>query len=123
MWKFCDVHIDDIIVFSRSWEEHLGHIRQVFECFREAGLTASIEKSKFFLESVAYLCLGVSEEGLIPKEDKIEAITNFQTPSNRKELERFLGMCGFYQKFVDSYATITEPLNVLRRRGALEMVF
>jgi hypothetical protein len=111
--RICEVHIDDLIVFSSTWEEQ-DHLREVLTCLREAGMKASLEKSRFLEDSVIYLGLGVSEHGLTTKDEMVQAIVDYVAPRNRKELERFLGMCGWYAKFIPDYAMIAEPLNRLR---------
>ena len=113
----CEVLIDDIIVFSVTWEEHVRHLRQVLECLREAGLTTSIEKSRFFLTEADYLGHGVSENGIFTDGAKVEAIRNYPSPRDRRELGRFLGMVGWFSKFIPNCATISEPLYSLRRKS------
>ena len=115
--KFAEVHIDDIIIFSCTWEEHLFHLREVLLCLREAGLTASIEKSRLLLNDATYVGHGVSEGGISACEDKVDAVVNYSTPRNRRELDRFLGMIGWFSRFIPDCATISEPLYKLRRQG------
>ncbi|KAJ8018861.1 hypothetical protein HOLleu_42921 [Holothuria leucospilota] len=113
----CEVLIDDIIVFSVTWEEHIQHLKKVLECLREAGLTTSIEKSRFFLTEADYLGHGVSESGIFTDGAKVEAIRNYPSPRDRRELDRFLGMVGWFSKFIPNCATISEPLYNLRRKS------
>ena len=109
------VKIDDILVYSLSVEEHLVHLRKVLQCLEDAGLIASLTKSRFFLESTKYLGLGVSAEGFSTDPDKVEAIVNYPAPNNRKELDRFLGMMAWFGKFIPQLSDTAEPLFHLRR--------
>jgi hypothetical protein len=115
--RCCKVEIDDIIVYSMTVEEHLLHLREVFDCLRESGLTASITKTRLFLESVRYLGVGVSGRGFSTDHVKVQAIVDYPPPRNCKELDRFLGMCGWFLKFIPGYSTVAEPLFHLRRKN------
>jgi hypothetical protein len=98
-------------------EEHLLHLREVLECLREAGLTASLSKSCLFLESVKYFGIGVSGLGLSTDLSKVQAVVSYPAPKNRKELDRFLGMCGWFGRFIPEYSMLAESLFQLRRKN------
>jgi hypothetical protein len=115
--RCCKVNIDDIIIFSMTLEEHLVHLKEVLECLREVGLTASLSKSHLFLESVKYLGVGVSGLGLSTDLSKVQAVVSCSAPKNRKELDRFLGMCGWFGRFIPGYSMLAEPLFQIRRKN------
>ena len=117
-WKFGLVYIDDILLFSESFEEHLDHIKQVFERFRKANLTLKPSKCNFAQESVLYLGHKISTKGIEVDPAKTEAIRGFPTPKSPQEVRSFLGMANFYRKFIKGYSQIALPLNLLLRKDA-----
>ena len=109
-------YLDDIIIFSRSEEEHLDHLEQVFQRLKEAGLKLSLEKCSFFKKHIQYLGHLLSEEGIQPLPEKLESISKMPTPKNQKEVKQFLGLIGYYRKFVPRFADISRVLNKLTRK-------
>ena len=109
-------YLDDIIIFSRSEEEHLDHIEQVFKRLEEAGLKLSLEKCSFFKKHIQYLGHLLSEEGIQPLPEKLESIAKMPRPKNQKEVKQFLGLIGYYRKFVPRFADISRVLNKLTRK-------
>ena len=109
-------YLDDIIIFSRSEEEHLEHIEQVFKRLEEAGLKLSLEKCSFFKKHIQYLGHLLSEEGIQPLPEKLESIAKMPRPKNQKEVKQFLGLIGYYRKFVPRFADISRVLNKLTRK-------
>jgi len=91
--------IDDILIYSRTEEEHLEHLKQVLEIFKEHKLKINIEKCSFMQTEVEVLGHKVSSEGLSPLENKVEAIKEWKAPSNIHELRSFLGAIGYYRNF------------------------
>ena len=109
-------YLDDIIIFSRSEEEHLDHIEQVFKRLEEAGLKLSLEKCSFFKKHIQYLRHLLSEEGIQPLPEKLESIAKMPRLKNQKEVKQFLGLIGYYRKFVPRFADISRVLNKLTRK-------
>lgn len=103
------VYLDDVIITSQTLEEHFMLLEIVANRLRAANLTISIEKSKFCQKSVRYLGYILSEAGISTDSSKIEAILNYQTPKNVKDIRRLLGLAGFYQRFIDGYSEIVTP--------------
>lgn len=116
--KICFVYLDDIIVFSPSKEQHFNDLQVVLDTLRNAGLTVNMKKSNFFQETLKFLGHVVSSEGIQVNSEKTEAIKNFPVPSNLKSFQRFLGMAGWYHRFVADFSQIAEPLTALKRKGA-----
>jgi len=109
--------IDDILIYSRTVEEHLKHIKQVLDIFAKHKLKINIEKCSFMQTEVEVLGHKVSTQGLSPLDSKIEAIKNWEAPSTVHELRSFLGAIGYYREFIPKYAQITAPLCKLLRKG------
>ena len=116
-WHTCIVYIDDIIVFGKSLEEHNTRLRQVLERLDEYKFKLNPKKCKFLQERVQFLGHEVSAEGIRPNLEKIEVIRQQIAPHNLKALQRFLGMVGFYQKFINNYAGTARPLYDLLKKG------
>ena len=112
----CKVYIDDIVVFSDTWEQHMEGIRQFLVRLRQAQLTVNLTKSEFGQACITYLGHVVGKGGIKPIEAKVEAIMNFPTPASKSQLMRFLGMVGFYRKFCKNFAMVVEPLTRLLQK-------
>ena len=109
-------YLDDIIIFSRSEEEHLIHLEKVFQRLQEAGLKLKLEKCSFFKKHIEYLGHLLSDKGIQPLPEKLESIKNMPRPKNQKEVKQFLGLVGYYRKFVPRFADISRVLNRLTRK-------
>ena len=108
--KTCHVYIDDIIIFSDSERKHIYDINRILNKLFEANMRVSLEKSKFFKSSVEFLGFIVSTEGIKTCPSKIETIINYAKPSTLRGLRSFLGLAGYYRRFVRDYASIAKPL-------------
>lgn len=106
-------YLDDIIVVSSSFEEHVSLLLRVLDKLRYANLTVNLEKCKFFRSELKYLGYVVDARGLRTDPEKVEAILNYPTPTCRKEVKRFLGTATWYRRFVPNFSTIAGPLNKL----------
>ena len=109
--------LDNIIIFSKSWEYHLEHLEQVFKALQGADLKIKKSKYEFFKSKVHYLGYLVGADGVEPLPEKLEAIQKLAAPQNMDELRQFLGLTGFYRKFVPFYADITKCLTRLLKKG------
>ena len=112
------VYLDDIIIFSKTVDEHISHIASVFKLLAENGLKLKAKKCDFFKTKIDYLGHVVSSEGVAPDEKKVTSILNYPEPRNQKELSSFLGLAGYYRKFVRAFADIAHPLTSLTRKDA-----
>ncbi|GFT19412.1 retrovirus-related Pol polyprotein from transposon 17.6 [Trichonephila clavipes] len=113
--RFVSIYMDDVIITSPSFNEHLD---QVFTLLRDAELTLNKEKCHFARDKLKYLGLVISKQGIETDNSKVKAITEMKPPKNSKEVLKFLGMAGWYQKFMPKYADICEPLYRLKKKGA-----
>ncbi|GFV64337.1 retrovirus-related Pol polyprotein from transposon 297 [Trichonephila clavipes] len=115
--RFVNCYMDDVIITSPSFTEHVDHLNQVFTLLRDADLTLNKDKCHFARDKLKYLGLKISKDG-IKTDNKVKAITEMKPPKNHKEVSKFLGMSGWYQKFTQNYADICEPLYRLKKKGA-----
>ena len=118
-WEACLFYLDDIIVFAATWEEHLARLRQVFERLRHAKLKLGAEKCTFAAKEVSYLGHRVTEEGLPPDPSLLTAVREIQPPKNATEVRSFLGLAGYYRRYVKNFAAIAGPLHALTRKDAV----
>lgn len=114
--NFSDGYIDDVIVFSATWGEHLSHLRQVFERIRQAGLTARAKKCQFGTSTCLYLGHIIGGGRVRPDTAKVIAIREFPTPQSKKDVRSFLGITGYYRKFIPDYSSIAAPLSDLTKK-------
>ena len=110
---FALTYLDDVIVHSKSPEEHLCWLQAVFDRFAEHGLKLKPSKCHFFKESITYLGHEISENGMLPGSDGIRAIAEMAPPATFTGIRRFLGASGYFRRFIKNYARIAKPLNDL----------
>nr|GFA56404.1 reverse transcriptase [Tanacetum cinerariifolium] len=115
--KFVIVFIYDILVFSKSKEEHEDHLRTVLQTLRQEKLYAKFSKCEFWLSSVAFLGHIVSAEGITMDPAKVEAITKWPRPTSVTEVRSFMGLAGYYHRFVKGFSRLALPLAKLMRKG------
>ena len=113
---FVVVYLDDLNVFSRNFNEHLKHLREVFERLRNAGLKLKAKKCQFFKKELAFLGHVVGEDGVKPDPGKVIAIKAHPVPTNLTELRQFLGLVSYYRKFIEGFGKIAAPLNQLLKK-------
>ncbi|XP_069176273.1 uncharacterized protein [Procambarus clarkii] len=111
------VYIDDVLIYDVDWQDHLRHIEDFFKAMLQSGLVVNLHKSEFARTSVVFLGHKVGGGWIAPKASKIEAIVQYPTPATRKDILRFLGMAGFYRKFVPNFSSIAAPLTNLLKKG------
>ena len=116
-YRFALIYIDDIIIFSRSVEEHLVHLEEVFRRLRQANVKLNPKKCSFVKQKVEYLGHVVTPEGVSPNPDKVRVVQEFPTPTNLKELRNLLGLANYYRRFVKGFSHIANPLNALSKKG------
>jgi hypothetical protein len=116
--RFVLVFFDDILIYSTSWAKHLQHIAIVFNKLRAHHLNLKRSKCSFGTPSVAYLGHVISAEGVAMDADKVAAVAGWLTPHSPRALRGFLGLTGYYQKFIRDFALIMSPLTRLLCRDA-----
>ncbi|CAK1578608.1 unnamed protein product [Parnassius mnemosyne] len=112
---FC--YLDDIVIISETFDEHISLLMKVHEKLSYANLTINFEKSQFFRKELKYLGFLVDEYGLRADPDKIKAILEYPVPTCRKEVRRFIGTCSWFRRFIPNFSTIASPLNQLTCSG------
>lgn len=108
--KICHVYIDDIIVYSESLEAHIEHLQTIIKTLKDSNMKISLEKSEFFQQEVEFLGYIVGYNVIKTDPKKIQTISEFPKPTTLRQLRSFLGMTGYYRKFISGYASIARPL-------------
>jgi hypothetical protein len=119
LWIFCLVYIDGIVVYSKTYEEHIHHLDVVLKAIEDAGITLSPSKCHLFYDSILLLGHKVSRLGLSTHEEKVRAIMELERPKKLSELQTFLGMVVYFSAFIPYYADICGPLFHLLWKGCV----
>ena len=117
--KFAVAYLDDIIIFSKGEEEHLEHLRIIFQRLKEAGLKLKRSKCDFMKTQIQYLGHLISSKGIQPLPEKLRSIENMPAPRSPKEVKQFLGLAGYYHKFLPRFSDLSRPLIRQTRKDAL----
>lgn len=115
--SFVVVFIDDILVYSKSREEHVEHLTVVLKILKDNHLYAKLSKCEFWLESVNFLGHVISKEGISVDPSKVEAVMEWTAPKSLTEIRSFLGLAGYYRKFIEGFSKLALPLTKLTRKG------
>ncbi|KAJ8771673.1 hypothetical protein K2173_026850 [Erythroxylum novogranatense] len=115
--QFVIVFIDDILVYSRNRQEHSEHLRIILQTMREKQLYAKFSKCEFWLDQVIFLGHIVTGEGIQVDPSKVEAVLKWEAPRNVSEIRSFLGLVGYYRRFVEGFSLISAPLKKLLRKN------
>ncbi|KOM42757.1 hypothetical protein LR48_Vigan05g036100 [Vigna angularis] len=116
--RFVLVFFDDILVYSRTWEEHLEHVETVLRELVAHHWVANRKKCEFGRTQIGYLGHRISEKGVEMDEDKVRAVLEWEKPKTVKALRGFLGLTGYYRRFVKDYGKIARPLTDLLKKGS-----
>ncbi|XP_055837929.1 uncharacterized protein LOC129906276 [Episyrphus balteatus] len=116
MDPFAFAYLDDIIVISKTFEEHLEHLKEVFKRLQAAHLRINREKCEFCKRELKYLGYVVSDQGISTDPDKISAVRELNAPRNVRELRRVLGIASWYRRFIKSFSVIATPLTQLLKK-------
>lgn len=115
--KYVIAYIDDILIYSKSYPEHVNHVKAVLAKLRENQLFVKGEKCQFHVSTVRFLGYVISTDGVVMEEEKVSVIRNWPKPLKVKELQRFLGFANFYRRFIRNFSTIAAPLTSMTKRG------
>ncbi|KAF7338861.1 Transposon Tf2-12 polyprotein [Mycena sanguinolenta] len=116
---FCVVYLDDILIFSRSQEEHDEHVKKVLDRLQSARLFANPEKCEFDRSEVTYLGYVIGADGIKMDPKKLDTVRNWPEPRSVKDIQSFLGFTNFYRRFVDHYSFVTLPLTSLCKKDVI----
>lgn len=117
----CLVYLDDIIIYSASLQEHVDKLRKIFDRLRETNLKVTLDKCEFLRKEVLYLGHTITKNGLMPNDDKIQAVINFPLPRTATEIKSFLGLVGYYRKFIKDFSKLTQPLtSCLKKKNKID---
>jgi hypothetical protein len=118
--KFVLVFFDDILIYSKTWKEHMKHLEQVLSLLEKNQFYAKLSKCSFGKEEVEYLGHVISQEGVKVDPEKIKAITEWPKPKNISKLRGFLGLTGYYRIFIKNYAHLTTPFSNLLKKNSFK---
>jgi len=117
-WNSCLVYIDDVIIFGKTFDEHLQRLELVLSRIQTAKLTLNNQKCKFAMQRLEHLGHVISRDGIQPNPVKVAAVQGILPPTSIKELQHFLGMTGWFRRFIKDYATIAAPLYNLTKKNS-----
>jgi hypothetical protein len=114
--EFVTVYLDDIMIYSKSFEEHIEHIEKVLMKLKEINAVIKLKKCEFGKRNIEFLGHIVGKDGLQPEMKKVKKIKNMKRPENVTEVRSFLGLCSYYRKFIKDFSKIAKPLNNLVKK-------
>ncbi|CAM5157238.1 unnamed protein product [Eretmochelys imbricata] len=114
--------IDDICIFSQTWEEHMSQVKRVLGCPKEAGLTVKAEKFKVGMAEVLYLGYKVGSGCPSPEPAKVKMIRDWPVPQTKKQVQAFIGMAGYYRRFVPYFSSPAAPITELYEKNKPDKV-
>lgn len=117
-WSSCLVYIDDIIIVGKTFDQHLFNLQQVFHRPKQAGLKVQPSKCQFLQQKVSFLGHIISPNGIAPDPLKTSKEKQWSVPSSRVEVQQFLGLANYYQRFVKDFASLVKPLHQLTEKKA-----
>ena len=116
--KFVIVFIDDILVYSKNEEEHEGHLRLVLQKLREHQLYVKFSKCEFWLKEVSFLGHIISNGGVAVDPKKVRDVLSWKPPKDVSEIRSFLGMAGYYRRFIEGFSKLAKPMTALLEKNA-----
>lgn len=116
-WQHALAYLDDVVVYSKTFEEHLEHLRDVLERLRSAGITLNPAKAQIAKTRIELLGFTIDRGRILPSADKLRALLEFPSPTDLSGLRRFLGMANFYRQFIPDCAALQAPLTKLLKKG------
>ncbi len=113
---YAAAYLDDIIIYSQDWQRHMVHLREVLRALRGAQLTANPKKCAIGRVEVRYLGFHLGHGQVCPQIDKTATIATCPRPKTKKEVRQFLGLAGYYRRFIPNYSDLTSPLTDLTKK-------
>ena len=120
--EYASAYLDDVVIYSKTWEEHLLHLKEILRRLGRGGLTVKPKKCQFGMEQCTYLGHVVGNGEVRPEQSKQQAVKDFPTPKTKKQVRAFLGLTGYYRKFIPGYAETAAVLTDLTRKTAPNQV-
>lgn len=117
-WKTCLVYLDDVLIYSRSFSEHLQHLEEILFRFQSSGLKLNPSKCCFARDQVQFLGHVVSKDGIQPDPRNVKSVQDWPIPRSATEVRAFLGLCSYYRKFIRNFAHHSVPLHALTEKNA-----
>ncbi|KAF4556639.1 Transposon Tf2-5 polyprotein-like protein 2 [Elsinoe fawcettii] len=114
--NFVSAYLDDIVVFSKTYDEHVGHVRKVLQKLKERDLPVKLSKCEFHQHKIQFLGYVVSTEGIGPDPKKIESVNDWPEPTTVKEVQALLGFFNYYRKFVEGFSKVAAPISNLTKK-------
>jgi hypothetical protein len=111
--KFVVVFIDEILIYSQSEEEHKDHLRMVLQRLREHQLYAKLRKCDFWIDEVMFLGHIINKDGLVVDPKKMADILDWKAPTDARGIKSFIGMAGYYRRFIEGFSKIAKPMTAL----------
>ena len=115
-WFICLVYLDDVAIFSRTFDQHVERLGMVIDRIQEAGMKFNAQKCQLFQRKINFLSFVISEKGVEPDPSKVEAVSTWPVPKNLTELRAWLGLIGYYQKWIENFAKRAKPLFALMKK-------
>jgi hypothetical protein len=115
--KFIQVFMDNILIYSRTTEEHDDHLRLVLQCLQEHKLYGKLSKFSFYQSNIHYLGHAISSEGIVMDPTKVEAIMEWPAPKNVLEVRSFMGLARYYRQFIKRFLKIANPITELQKKN------
>ena len=115
--KFVVVFIDDILIYSKNDDEHAKHLRIVLQCLRDHKLYAKLSKCEFWLDSVKFLGHTISSNGIAVDPSKVQEVMDWKPPTSVHQIRSFLGLAGYYRRFIPDFSRIAKPMTELLKKG------
>jgi len=116
-WKFCAVYFDDIVVFSKTFEDHMYHIKEVLKRVQAAGLTINPRKVQLCRQKFRFLSFIITPGKCAPDPEKVAVHNNYPVPKTKKDIQKFLGLAAFYRRFIDGFSLTAKLLtNLIKKK-------
>ena len=120
--SFAGAYLDDVVIYSKSWEEHVDHLKEIFGRLNEAGLTLKVAKCQFGCKEVRYLGHVIGGGRVQPDPRKLQAIAGYPRPRTKKDVRAFLGLVGYYRRFISGFSEVAAALTDLTRKKMPDQV-